>query len=113
MSSRRSEDSERDRWQQLLAVAHTLATRRGCRAQVVRFPQRWLEQGHDQRLGREEIVVTWTHADAEVLRHALRGRLDGGRVFAAAPRVRRGGRRPAPWMRHRSTESSRARAEET
>jgi hypothetical protein len=82
------EDAEHDRWRKLFEVAAHLAVQHERSALTVRHAARWLEQtgGH---LRDGEIVVTWSVADAELVRHQLRDRLPRGSVFPAAPRVRR------------------------
>ncbi|WP_433868759.1 hypothetical protein [Saccharopolyspora sp. CA-218241] len=90
----RNRVDEHDRWQDLCSVAARLAAERDRPALVVRHAARWLEQRG--RVQGEEVVVTWTVADAELVRHQLRDRLDPDRVLAAAPRVRHHrARRPA------------------
>jgi hypothetical protein len=80
-------DAEHERWRNLRAVAQQLAQRHDCYARVVRSARRFLADGC--RLRSDEIAVTWTASDAELLRaHLTTG---PHRIFPAAPRVRHRG----------------------
>lgn len=85
MPVRTGVEAEHERWRDLRAVARQLAQRHECYARVVRSARRFLADGC--RLRSDEIAVTWTVADAELLRAALT--IGPQRVFPAAPRVRR------------------------
>ncbi|WP_141921331.1 hypothetical protein [Halopolyspora algeriensis] len=82
-------DAEHRRWRNLCAIAAELAGQHGRTARVVRHANRWLDHAGD-RLRDDEIVVTWTVADAELIRHQLHEHLPPSRVLPAAPRVRAG-----------------------
>lgn len=87
MPVRTGVDAEHERWCNLCAVAQQLAQHHGCYARVVRFARRFLVDG--SRLRSDEIAVTWTVADAELLRASLT--IGPHRVLPAAPRVRHRG----------------------
>lgn len=81
------DDAESNRWRKLRTAAVELAGRHGRIALVVRDATRWLDQTGG-RVRAEEIVVTWSVPDAELIRYQLRQHLDRDRIFAAAPRAR-------------------------
>lgn len=87
MPVRTGVDAEHERWRNLCAVAQQLAQRHDCYARVVRSARRFLADG--SRLRSDEIAVTWTVADAELLRAYLT--TGPHRIFPAAPRVRHRG----------------------
>lgn len=87
MPVRTGADAEHERWRNLRAVAQQLAQRHECYARVVRSARRFLADG--SRLRSDEIAVTWTVADAELLRAYLT--TGPHRIFPAAPRVRHRG----------------------
>lgn len=91
MPVRNAVDVDHGRWRDLCAVAQQLAERHACYARVVRSARRFLADG--ARLRSDEIAVTWTVADAELLRDHLT--IGPHRVFPAAPRVRHGRRNRA------------------
>ena len=80
-------DTEHDRWRKLFSIASGLAQQHGQPVLAVRYASRWLYQTGG-RISDNELVVTWTVADAEIVRHQLR--LSRDRVLPAAPRVRHG-----------------------
>ncbi|MBA8823874.1 hypothetical protein FHX42_001203 [Saccharopolyspora lacisalsi] len=87
-ASPRRPQAEQHRREWLHTIAQQLARRQGCSARPVLHVESWLES--DPRVRRDEIVVTWTAAEAGLVRWALREQLSPERVFAAAPRVRYG-----------------------
>lgn len=87
-ASPRRLQAEQQRRQWLYTIAQQLAHREGCSARPVLHVESWLEA--NPRVRRDEIVVTWTAAEADLVRWALREQLSSERVFAAAPRVRYG-----------------------
>ncbi len=80
-------DTEHDRWRNLFSIAAGLAQQHGQPVVAVRHASRWLEQTGG-RIRDNEIVVTWSVGDADIVRHQLR--LSRDRVLPAAPRVRHG-----------------------
>jgi hypothetical protein len=81
-------DVDHHRWRKLLDIARHLAERERRTALVVPHARDWLAQPR-RGLREDEIVVTWSVVDAELIRHELRDYLPRDRVFAATPRVRR------------------------
>lgn len=87
-SAEHAEEAARDRRRQLNRIACDLAKRHRCTTRVIWDARRWLE--HEPHVGATELIVTWTVAEAELVRHELRERLARERVLPAAPRVRHG-----------------------
>lgn len=83
-----AEEVERERRRKLNRIARDLAERYRCTTRVIWDAASWLR--HDPRVGDTELVVTWTVADAALVRHELGERIGRDRVLPAAPRVRRG-----------------------
>lgn len=82
---------DRERWYKLQEVSSRLAQKHGCLARPILHAKEWLQQLENNqvdRIRRNEILVVWTVAGAELIRHELRDHIPSERVFAAAPRFR-------------------------